>query len=851
MKNIIRADFFRKIVLPAMLAIILFVISLFAFVIPTFERNAVEQKKQMLHELTNTAWSILDKYSSDAASGVAGLAEAQAAAVAEIEALRYGREDKDYFWITDLTPTMIMHPYVQELTGQSLQEFTDPDGKKLFMEAVDIARTEGEGFISYKWQVRDDSTRVVPKLSFVKLFTPWDWVIGTGIYMDDVQAELSSLTNKLLLILLGITLTIALIIVFITYQSLDIENKRREAEEQLRESREKYRSLLESSTEGIILLLNNQTAYTNQYIRNWLGYSPEELQLKPIGELIPGVTLPETGTLGGETRTETTLVKSNGERTEALLTMLPVQFADKEGLLLTFRDISEHRSLRSELEEMRERLRSSTDASPEEISHLAASVMSVAPVFNRPVSEFARDAVTCHADATIGAVAAIISGNSMVPVLVLSGQVPVGIITAGDIVSRFVVPGGSPSAAAAGFMTSPLVTIDPGASVAKAAALMASKGVSHLLVAGTAGQAGVVSKASLAEVLFSSPGVIETGIAGAATMEELTSWRRRLPVMMRPLLNETGDASTMARILSRFNDEITRRVIENALTGLGPPPASFVFMVYGSAGREELAFNSDQDNAIVWSDNSTLTDEETQNYFNTLGTRICTMLNETGLVKCRGGYMASNPRWCRPISAWKEYFREWIVNAEPENLLNFSVFFDLRRAYGDEALFTELEDFIFGSLKERTAFFYFLAQLAVNVKVPSVTTIQVSGDGAKRKEEVIDLKACMASLVMFMRIYALNSGVRSTHTADRLRSLCHQGVLSRQTCDEASSALNFLMYHRLRDQLGKLLSNNELTNDVALAEMSETDQLILKRILSRYSNYNEILTAEFMSAFRG
>jgi len=261
-----KASFFQKIVLPAMLAILLFIASVYVFIIPTFERNALLQKQSMLHELTNTAWSILDKYHRDESNLLITFEEAQQKAIAKIEALRYGPDKKDYFWITDLTPSMIMHPYVHELTGKSLHDFSDPDGKRLFIEAVEIAKSSGEGFISYKWQLKDDSSHIVPKLSFVKKYEPWNWIIGTGIYLDDVQEEISSFTRKLILILLGITLIISLIIIFITIQSLAIENVRLKVEAQLLESKEKYKSLLESSTEGIVLLLNSKIAYMIRYI---------------------------------------------------------------------------------------------------------------------------------------------------------------------------------------------------------------------------------------------------------------------------------------------------------------------------------------------------------------------------------------------------------------------------------------------------------------------------------------------------------------------------------------------------------------------------------------------------------
>ena len=285
MKKVKHASFFQKIVLPSVLAILLFILSVFAFVIPAFENNAIKQKQIMLHELTNTVWSILDKYDHDASSGVLSLDEAKEKARNEIEVLRYGTDKKDYFWITDLTPSMVMHPYVHELTGKSLQEFADPDGKKLFMEAVRIANESGEGFIRYKWQFKDDATHIVPKLSFVKKFAPWDWIVGTGIYLDDVENEISSLTTNLIWILVGISTIIALMVAFITYQSLKIEDKRQLAEKQLHESKEKYRSLLESSTEGLILLHNSIISYSNNFIQNLLHYTGEELLQLPLSEI--------------------------------------------------------------------------------------------------------------------------------------------------------------------------------------------------------------------------------------------------------------------------------------------------------------------------------------------------------------------------------------------------------------------------------------------------------------------------------------------------------------------------------------------------------------------------------------
>ena len=114
-----------------------------------------------------------------------------------MEALRYGKEGKDYFWIQDMQPRMVMHPYRSDLNGKDVSEFTDPRGVAIFVEFARQVERAGEGYLNYVWQWKDDPTRLEPKESFVKGFSPWGWVIGTGIYTDDVRAEIDRLERNL------------------------------------------------------------------------------------------------------------------------------------------------------------------------------------------------------------------------------------------------------------------------------------------------------------------------------------------------------------------------------------------------------------------------------------------------------------------------------------------------------------------------------------------------------------------------------------------------------------------------------------------------------------------------------
>ena len=136
----------------------------------------------------NTAYGILQAVAND--PGLS-LEEKQSKAISLIKGLRYGPENKDYFWINDLHPTMVMHPYKPQLDGKDLTESKDPNGKKLFVEFANVCREKGEGFVDYHWPKYGADTPQ-PKLSFVKLFRPWGWIIGTGVYLEVAEGRLQS-----------------------------------------------------------------------------------------------------------------------------------------------------------------------------------------------------------------------------------------------------------------------------------------------------------------------------------------------------------------------------------------------------------------------------------------------------------------------------------------------------------------------------------------------------------------------------------------------------------------------------------------------------------------------------------
>ena len=149
----------------------------------SLRNELLSQKKEYLKSQVQTTMSILEKAYKDQGIGVE---EKQKKAAELISCLKYGPDNKDYFWINDMHPRMVMHPYKPQLNGKDLSENKDPNGKRLFVEFVNVCRQKGQGFVDYYWP-KYGADKPQPKLSFVKSFEPWNWVVGTGIYIDDIE----------------------------------------------------------------------------------------------------------------------------------------------------------------------------------------------------------------------------------------------------------------------------------------------------------------------------------------------------------------------------------------------------------------------------------------------------------------------------------------------------------------------------------------------------------------------------------------------------------------------------------------------------------------------------------------
>jgi PAS domain S-box-containing protein len=955
-----KRSYLIRIFLPTLFAITLFLAVIWGIMLPSFEETLLDRKKELIHELTSSAWSILASYEQDERNGLLTREQAQSMAVTRIEALRYGPEGKDYFWIQDQEPRMIMHPYRSDLNGQDLRSFSDPRGVAIFVEFAELVRRQGEGYIEYVWQWKDDPDRLEPKESFVKGFEPWGWVIGTGIYTDDVNDEIARIEQSLINTSLAISGIVVVLLLFVLQQSLKIEYERQEILDELRESTERYHTLIEATTEGTLLFVDERFRYANPTFLNMTGYTTRQLEFLDISDLLPkemenNAIWERFKRMTGEEPVveevfEGFLKKADGSHLECVLSLNPIQFAGQRGFILLARDIARSTEIAAEqgvihaaqaapigifraraarravFIEMNQEVRSllanikhdqpalaDLFLDPDEFDEfyqnlqsnrvvknitthieekdLSTRILSISAqlvedsidhtsyidgviedvtitrkqetarealiqklqasllFLHEPIASLGRDALVCNMNISIEQVARQMTVRKVTAALVSSGsETIIGIVTDHDLRERVLAEKVQISAPIHTIMSAPLTKISEQALIYEALLRMEEFGVRHLAVEDRNGRiVSVIDNKSLVQFQRYGPIVINREIARAATTEEVALCTKRAPALIKTLIDSSTRPRHVTYLLASICDAVTIRLVELAIEELGPPPVAFAFIAMGSQGRQEQTLVTDQDNGIIYSNSSDENSAAVSDYFLKMGKRVSEGLDLAGYPYCRGGVMASNPRWCRSLSEWLSGFQDWVSKSEPQEIIDLSIFFDLRTIYGDENLTRELRRVIHVTVADDPGFIHHFAKNAIGFKPPMRLpgNIYVGGGSTEHAGE-INLKDAMAPMVNFARLYALRYQVIQTHTLERIEALCERNLIQTASRDEMIAAYDFLMQLRLQSQVEAIQAGKHPQNNIHPGKLGYIQQESMKQAFAQISAVQKKIGYDFL-----
>ena len=189
-----------KMVLIGLAVVAAFLGLILGIILPGLQSWLIAEKRTETKQYVQAAYSLMDSAYQQQQAGTLDEKAAQALALQGIGALRYGDDNSGYFWINDAKPTMIMHPIKPAMNGEDLTTYLDHKGQPMFVNMVNICKQSGASFVTYVWQYGTNANRFEQKTSYVKEFTPWGWIVGTGIFTVDVNQQVSAKRNQYMII---------------------------------------------------------------------------------------------------------------------------------------------------------------------------------------------------------------------------------------------------------------------------------------------------------------------------------------------------------------------------------------------------------------------------------------------------------------------------------------------------------------------------------------------------------------------------------------------------------------------------------------------------------------------------
>ena len=414
--------------------------------------------------------------------------------------------------------------------------------------------------------------------------------------------------------------------------------------------------------------------------------------------------------------------------------------------------------------------------SPESTERKPAQTLAQNPSLYSPLSAIIRrQPVTVAPGATVREALRMMD-DAAIGALVITDPAsdrPIGIFTLRDLLTRVTLAMGDIEQPIAAVMSRTLITLRSETTAYQAALTMTRHRLRHILVVDHEGRLiGVVSQNDLFALQRVGYKDLGAAIRTAPDVDALKDATREITHLAGNMLSQGIGAEPLTQFVTSLNDLLTLRMIELTLPSFELPKIDWCWIALGSEGRFEQTFTTDQDNGIIFACPGEEAAEPLRQMFLPFARAVNDALDACGFARCKGNIMAGNPEWCLSSSEWRDRFGLWIREAQPQALLNASIFFDFRPLYGEEGLSDSLRSWLFGYT---TANPLFLRQMTVNAMQcnPPLGLIRdFTFDRCREFPHSIDLKMFgTRPFVDAARIFSLAHGIADTSTAQRLRAL--------------------------------------------------------------------------------
>ena len=416
--------------------------------------------------------------------------------------------------------------------------------------------------------------------------------------------------------------------------------------------------------------------------------------------------------------------------------------------------------------------------------------------------------------------------------LVIAGEdrKPVGVFTRSDLLDRVVLAELPLSKPVGEAMTASPFMIEEHATAYDAMFAMATHGIRHVLVTDAEGcLTGVVSERDLFSLQRVGLRQIRQAIDGAHNVEALQQAAADVRQLAFNMLAQGVGAEQLTQFISALNDALTRRVIQLNLENHNFDGIEWAWLAFGSEGRDEQTFSTDQDNGIVFQPPEGASVDALKQRFLAYALDVNKDLDRCGFPLCKGNIMASNPQWCLTLAEWKEQFGTWIRQPHPDALLNATIFFDFRPLFGKAELAEAMRRHLLALTASNPMFLRAMAKNALDVEPPLGKIRDFLTDLEPDHPGKIDLKKYGSRIfVDVARIYAMASGVHNTNSIQRLRLASQRLNIRADEVNAVLEGLNFIQLLRLQHQYLEGEPGRQGDNLIDPETLNELDRRILK-----------------------
>jgi CBS domain-containing protein len=470
-------------------------------------------------------------------------------------------------------------------------------------------------------------------------------------------------------------------------------------------------------------------------------------------------------------------------------------------------------------------------------------------LFTMPVGELAsKDFIKASENISIQEAAQIMSDYRISSLILADANgLPSGIITDRDLRDKVVSKGKDCKDKVKDIMSIPHVRADVKEYCFEAILKMVKHNVHHLLVMKDDTIRGILTNHDLMLIQGTSPLSIVKDIESQSTVDALIPVSGKINNIVGLLLNEGAKASSITRIITEINDRLVRKILEIAEERFGEAPVPYCWVAFGSEGRKEQTFKTDQDNALIYHDPTDAEMEKAaEEYFRNFTLFVRDGLLKCGFPLCPADFMATNPMWRQPLHVWRKYFTNWISTPTSDAVLNSVTFFDVRAVYGETRLLDWLKEFILTMTKDSKIFLGYIANLAIKNMPPIgfLKTFVVEKSGEHKDKLNMKVKG-LAPLVDIVRLFALEKGIKETSTIERINILKDKHTIVKEYADELIHAFEFIMLLRIQHQLEKLKEGKDIDNFINPNNLSNLEKRIAKETFQLVSKIQDLIIERY------